>query len=255
MKGYRSKKIPILLVVVLLVNFLTFGFLGSTRVEASFWSDHKGSVLTVIKGLVMLWILNLMIDNTTGGGSDDLITSTIKKGLNLDLNDTVNNKDSKQINDNPEEISRQKDEVVIVENPELNSEGLTDKESKMIELVNQIRREKGLNTLKIDLQLVELARKKARDMIRNKYFAHQSPTFGSPFEMLKEEGIQYSLAGENLAGARTVEKAFSSLMESPEHRDNILMSRYDKIGVGIIEGGPYGLMIVQLFIDSPDPAV
>jgi uncharacterized protein YkwD len=91
-------------------------------------------------------------------------------------------------------------------------------------------------------------------MIENEYFSHNSPVYGSPFDMLKKKGIKYGLAGENLAGAETVKEGFKGLMDSPEHRKNILNPSYDEVGIGVVEGGSYGLMIVQLFIDDPGPA-
>jgi len=200
--------------------------MGSCRVKAGFFSDHQDSILTVIKGFVMLWILNLMTKNSTDNGQDDLITSTIKKSLSLDNQDDHHN------------------EIII-----------STAESDMVELINNTRLKEGLKELTIDIKLVEVARKKALDMINNNYFEHQSPDYGSPFDMLKSANIEYSLAGENLAEAHSVEEAYELLLESTEHRDNILQSRYDKIGVGVVEGGGCGLTIVQLFIDSPDPTV
>jgi len=128
------------------------------------------------------------------------------------------------------------------------SKGLTTSEQKMVTLVNQERTKAGLQTLKVDNTLVELARKKSQDMIDKNYFGHTSPTYGSPFEMMKNAGVSYYTAGENLAGAGSVESAHASLMASSGHRANILNARYNHFGVGIAVGGPYGNMFTQLFI-------
>ncbi|WP_332689243.1 CAP domain-containing protein [Halalkalibacter lacteus] len=128
-----------------------------------------------------------------------------------------------------------------------NVEGVTQEEQQMIDLVNQEREQKGLRPLSINLELTEVARAKAQDMIDNNYFAHQSPTYGSPFEMLTQFGVEYRTAGENLAGNQTVEAAHQELMNSEGHRANILNGDYQEVGIGIIEGGPYGKMFVQLF--------
>ncbi len=85
-------------------------------------------------------------------------------------------------------------------------------------------------------------------MIDKNYTGHISPTYGSPFDMMKSMGITYSTAGENIAGAGTVDRAYTNLMNSPGHRNNILSPNYTKFGIGIIQGGPYGLMITQMFI-------
>jgi uncharacterized YkwD family protein len=118
----------------------------------------------------------------------------------------------------------------------------------MVNLINQERAKAGLAPLTVDLRLVELARKKSQDMIANNYFSHTSPTYGDPFQMMTAAGISYRTAGENLAGARTVDQAHSALMNSAGHRQNILSPTYNKVGVGIATGGPYGSMYTQLFI-------
>ncbi|HBK67550.1 MAG TPA: serine protease [Firmicutes bacterium] len=128
------------------------------------------------------------------------------------------------------------------------SKGLTSMEQKMVSLVNQERTKAGLQQMKVDTTLVNLARKKSQDMIDKNYFGHTSPTYGSPFNMLKQAGVSYYTAGENLAGAGSVESAHSMLMASPGHRANILNSRFNNFGVGIAKGGPYGNMFTQLFI-------
>ncbi|MDV2685039.1 CAP domain-containing protein [Alkalihalophilus lindianensis] len=133
------------------------------------------------------------------------------------------------------------------QNAEQKAEGLTAEEQQMVDLVNEERQKQGLAPLKADLELTEVARVKAQDMIDNNYFAHQSPTYGSPFDMLNQFGVQYNTAGENLAGNQTVEAAHQALMNSDGHRANILGGNYTEVGIGIVDGGPYGKMFVQLF--------
>ncbi|NEU29681.1 hypothetical protein GN156_02690 [bacterium LRH843] len=131
--------------------------------------------------------------------------------------------------------------------PEQQVSGVTQEEQQMIDLVNQERSKQGLAPLKVNLELTKVARVKAQDMINKNYFDHQSPTYGSPFDMLNQFGIQYRTAGENLAGNQTVEAAHKALMNSQGHRENILNSNYQEVGIGIVDGGPYGKMFVQLF--------
>lgn len=121
-------------------------------------------------------------------------------------------------------------------------------ELQMFDLVNEERKQRGLNELKIHEDLVNLARLKSRDMIDLGYFSHQSPTYGSPFDMMRNAGVAFSYAGENLAGASTVSRAHTSLMNSPGHRANILNENYTHVGIGIVDGGPYGKMYTQMFI-------
>lgn len=124
---------------------------------------------------------------------------------------------------------------------------LTADEQRMYQLVNEERAKQGLKPLAVDMELVKLARLKAKDMIDNNYFSHTSPTYGSPFDMMKNAGISFRTAGENLAGANTVERAHTNLMNSPGHRANILNSSFTSAGIGVVNGGPYGKMFVQLF--------
>lgn len=126
--------------------------------------------------------------------------------------------------------------------------GLTADEQIMVDLVNAERVKVGLPALKIDMRLVQQARLKSRDMIDKNYFDHISPTYGSPFEMMRNAGISYRAAGENIAGANTVERAHVLLMNSSGHRANILGRSYTHFGIGIIDGGPYGKMFTQMFI-------
>lgn len=125
--------------------------------------------------------------------------------------------------------------------------GLTAEEQQMLNLVNAERQKQGLQPLQANLELTKVARVKAKDMIDNNYFSHQSPTYGSPFDMMKQFGISYRTAGENLAGNQTVEKAHNALMNSDGHRANILNANYTEVGIGIVAGGPYGKMFVQMF--------
>lgn len=124
---------------------------------------------------------------------------------------------------------------------------LTVDEQRMFDSVNRERQRHGLRPYRIDPDLVRVARVKARDMVDNNYFSHRSPTYGSPFEMMRHFGVTYRYAGENLAGAPTVNRAHIGLMNSPGHRANILNTNFTRIGIGVVEGSRYGKIFVQLF--------
>lgn len=128
------------------------------------------------------------------------------------------------------------------------TQGLTTQEQQMLNLVNQERSRNRLAPLQADLQLTRLARLKSQDMISKRYFSHQSPTYGSPFDMLKNNGVSYRTAGENIAGNGSVSGAHTALMNSPGHRANILKREFTHVGIGVIDGGQYGKMFTQLFI-------
>ncbi|MCA1058469.1 CAP domain-containing protein [Rossellomorea aquimaris] len=113
-------------------------------------------------------------------------------------------------------------------------------EQQVVELTNQERAKQGLPALKVDAELSKVAREKSRDMQANNYFSHTSPTYGSPFDMMKQFGIEYSSAGENIAmGQKTPEEVVQAWMNSEGHRKNIMSSNYTHIGVGYVENGNY----------------
>jgi uncharacterized YkwD family protein len=116
-------------------------------------------------------------------------------------------------------------------------------EQKVVELVNVERQEAGLPELKMDSAISNVARAKSKDMAVNNYFAHQSPTYGSAGDMLRQYGISWSAWGENIAsGQRTPEIVVNAWMNSPGHRANILSANFSKIGVGYVtnsNGTPY----------------
>ncbi|MFK2824129.1 CAP domain-containing protein [Bacillus sp. B190/17] len=116
--------------------------------------------------------------------------------------------------------------------------GLKAFEQQVVDLTNQERQKAGLSALKIDSQLSSVARKKSEDMLAKNYFSHTSPTYGSPFDMMKQFGVTYRTAGENIAkGQRTPAEVVKAWMESPGHRANILNKDYTHIGVGYVENG------------------
>ncbi|MFY9175266.1 MAG: CAP domain-containing protein [Peptococcia bacterium] len=135
-----------------------------------------------------------------------------------------------------------------LQKPEKPITGVSQEEQDMVQLINKERAAAGLAPLQIDPKLVEIARLKSQDMITNNYFAHNSPTYGDPFAMMKSFGVSFVYAGENLAGNPSMTNAHEDLMNSPGHRANILNSNYTHVGVGIVEGGVYGKMFTQLFV-------
>ncbi|MDQ8737080.1 CAP domain-containing protein [Paenibacillus sp. LHD-38] len=110
-------------------------------------------------------------------------------------------------------------------------------EKQVLQLVNAERSKAGLGALSMDGPLANMAMVKAKDMANNNYFDHNSPTYGSPFDMMKQFGITYNSAGENIAkGQPTAERVMSDWMNSPGHRANILNSSFNKIGVAHYNG-------------------
>ncbi len=115
-----------------------------------------------------------------------------------------------------------------------NIDDVKSQENEVIRLVNVERAKNGLPALATNWELSRVARYKSQDMINKNYFAHQSPTYGSPFDMIKSFGIKYTAAGENIAkGQRTPAEVMNGWMNSPGHRSNILNANFNQIGVGL----------------------
>ena len=125
---------------------------------------------------------------------------------------------------------------------------LSQEEQQMVNLINSERKKQGLPALQADLELSRVARIKSQDMVAHNYFSHESPTYGSPFTMLNNFGISYTSAGENIACNASVQAAHQAFMNSEGHRANILSKSYTRVGVGIVSGGPCGMMFTEQFI-------
>lgn len=133
----------------------------------------------------------------------------------------------------------------VINIPAVNS-GVLNYESEVVRLVNEIRVKNGLKELKENWELSRVARYKSQDMKDNNYFSHTSPVYGSPFNMIKNFGISYKSAGENIAkGQSTPQAVVNAWMNSSGHRANILNASFTEIGVGYVENGRYW---TQMFI-------
>jgi uncharacterized YkwD family protein len=125
------------------------------------------------------------------------------------------------------------------------SYSLSQFEQEVVTLTNNERSKHGLQPLKVDLKVSEVARLKSSDMKKNDYFSHTSPTYGSPFDMMKQFNVQYRAAGENIAmGQRSPQEVVNAWMNSEGHRKNILSSNFTHIGVGHVEGNYWTQMFI-----------
>ena len=126
------------------------------------------------------------------------------------------------------------------------SSAVTSFESEVVRLVNEIRVQNGLKPLTANWELSRVARYKSQDMRDHGYFSHTSPTYGTPFQMIKAFGLSFRTAGENIAkGYATPQAVVNGWMNSSSHRANILNASYTQIGVGYVAQGHYW---TQMFI-------
>lgn len=125
-------------------------------------------------------------------------------------------------------------------NKSTTTQGISSFAQQVIDLTNVQRKKNGLPALKADVKLSGVAQKKSVDMEQNHYFSHTSPTYGSPFDMMRDFGVSYNAAGENIAmGQRTPQEVVTAWMNSEGHRKNILSPNFTHIGVGFDKNGYY----------------
>jgi len=121
-------------------------------------------------------------------------------------------------------------------------------EQEVFNLINKQRTNNGLKALQVDSEVQRVARIKAEDMVANNYFSHNSPTYGSPFDMLKSFKISYKTAGENIAANSSNSGAVNAWMNSSGHKANILNGNFNYTGIGVVSSSKYGKIFVQMFI-------
>jgi len=176
-------------------------------------------------GRINNWYIVQTNDDTVGMVSGWYITP-----IDNTTNNTTNNTTTNNTTSNVSNLSMTADEETI------------------FNLVNEVRKEAGLSELKLDKELLRVARIKSQDMVDNNYFSHNSPTYGTPFQMIKNFGISYKSAGENIAGHSTAKAAFEAWMNSSGHKANILGSSFNYTGIGVVKSPRYGLILTQMFI-------
>ena len=211
----------------------------------------------------------------TGNLNQDQMNSILKKYLNGNLSfaqytknvqeltngkstttkvkqptETVNNQlNSKQPAQKPAQKTVQQPTQKAVEQKQTTapaSSQVSAFEQQVLDLTNQERAKIGVPALNLDVELSKVAREKSRDMQAKGYFDHNSPTYGSPFDMMKKFGISYRTAGENIAmGQQSPQEVVTAWMNSEGHRKNILNANYTHIGIGHVAQGNYW---TQMFI-------
>ena len=122
-------------------------------------------------------------------------------------------------------------------------------EKNMLEMVNAERAKVGVKALVWDEDRAIVGRNHSEDMFERGYFSHYSPEGKDVGDRLMDAGISYNVAGENLALAPTLQRAHDGLINSPGHKRNILDPAFNKVGIGVIDGGIYGKMFTQVFTE------
>ena len=248
------KKSKILLVLaVFLFTFIIFKFTASFAMQHYYKTDFS-------TGLVTATTLNVR----SGPGTGFKVITTVKKNeyirvfagigdwyviqTDSDHIGAVSKKYIKPIYPNTSSGGNSNTGTSGSSGTTTATSSLTADEKEVFNLINQQRANDGLAALKIDEELQRVARIKAQDMVNNNYFAHESPTYGTPFQMMSSFKISYKTAGENIAGNSSNTGAVNAWMNSSGHRANILNSNFNYTGIGVVNGSKYGKIYVQMFI-------
>lgn len=146
-------------------------------------------------------------------------------------------------------VEPQSNEMVLLHFKVTN--GTVDKhqEEEMFRMVNEERTKRNLQPVTFSINLTDVGRAHSQDMFARGYFSHYTPEGLTPFDRMIKAGIEFTYAGENLALAPSTDLAMQGLMNSPGHKANILNPNFHKIGIGVVNGGIYGLMYSQEFND------
>ena len=249
---FKKKKILIFVLMLMLV-------FGIFRVTTSYGMQNYYN-LDFSTGLVTATTLNVR----SGPGTGYKVVTTVKKNEYIrvfagvgnwyivqvegDYVGAVSKQYIKPIYPNTSSSGNNSSSNQSSGNQNSNTSGMNSDEKEVFDLINKQRANNGLSALKVDAEVQRVARIKAQDMVTNNYFAHESPTYGTPFNMLKSFKISYNTAGENIAGNSSNQGAVTAWMNSSGHKANILNKSFNYTGIGVVSGSKYGKIYVQMFI-------
>ena len=235
MSVFLIKKRKLIIILMVLVFIITIFKISSSFAMQSYYKlDFQTGLVTAT---------NLYVRNGPGGVGDWYVVQ-----VEGDYIGAVNKKYVKPIYPNSSGGNISNTNKNNQSSEKTTNVSLTSDEQEVFNLINQQRINNGLSALKIDAELQRVARIKAKDMVDSNYFSHTSPTYGSPFDMMKSFKISYKTAGENIAGNSSNSSAVTAWMNSPGHKANILNGNFNYTGIGVVSGSKYGKIYVQMFI-------
>lgn len=124
-------------------------------------------------------------------------------------------------------------------------------QKKLIDLTNKERVKKGFSAVVENEALDKAAALKAQNMFSENYWAHFAPSGKTPWDFILGSGYKFTYAGENLAkNFYNSDDVVVAWMNSPTHRDNLLNSKYQDIGIAVVDGvlnGEKTTLVVQEF--------
>ena len=253
--------LPISLILVisfvrLLLSFIINGILSAAtvRMHRSSLNHAAGMIPGVINGFIFATLTAALLlafpisDKISDTARNSVVASNFVMPSEW-LNEKISPVFDKAVNQsmNKLTVEPESDEIVTLPFKTSSFKERPDLEAKMLVLVNNERRKVGLQPLTADTALRKVALAHSADMFKRGYFAHYTPEGKDPFDRMRDAHIRFFLAGENLALAQTLPIAHQGLMNSPGHKANILRTGFGRLGIGILDGGVYGIMISQEF--------
>ena len=188
-------------------------------------------------------------EKNTSSESEENLNNT-ENAVDSSSESVENNKSEEEINTDDNNLNDSSTTQEVISEEFANSEELTKDEQEFLDLINANREANGLKALEVDPEVQNVARLKAKDLVDNNYFAHNSETYGDIQNMLNTFEISYTSAGENIAGDSSLAKAVEAWMNSKNHKVNILSENYNYTGIAIEESKDYGKIFVEVFIQK-----
>ena len=246
-----NKKFKTLLTAGLITVIAGSSIVSSSALSKKVITNYKtkGAIYLVING--KKYKISLGCNNKPSQDGDSSIGSNNNSNTGNDNNQDNNNSntgnDNNQDNDNV--VEKPSDDNNTSNDNQTTTGSFLSFQKEVTRLVNVERSKRGLSELSFNTQLSNVATIKSQDMINKNYFDHTSPTYGSPFDMMKQFNISYRTAGENIAmGQRTPAEVVNSWMNSSGHRANILNANFTDIGIGVAKSSNGTLYWTQMFI-------
>jgi len=248
--------ILVIILARLILSLIINGILRATpsTVHRSPLNHAAGMIPGFVSGLIYATIVSALLlafpisNQFSESARDSKVANAFGLGIEW-LNEKISPVFDKAVDQSMHKLTvePESDEIVTLPFKTTNFRERPDLEAKMLDLVNNERRKVGLPPLQPDPELRKVAVAHSADMFQRGYFAHLTPEGKDPFDRMRDAHVRFTLAGENLALAQTLPIAHEGLMNSPGHRENILRTGFGRVGIGILDGGFYGIMISQEF--------
>ncbi len=253
---YPLAFILVIILARLILSFIINAILSATttRMHRNPLNHAAGMIPGFINGLVFAIITAALLlafpisNDLSNTARNSVIAGNFAMQVEW-LNEKISPVFDKAVNQSMNKLTVEpgSDEIVTLPFKTSDFKERPDLEIKMLVLVNKERRKVGLQPLVPDTALRRVALAHSADMFERGYFAHLTPEGKDPFDRMREAHIRFYLAGENLALAQTLDIAHQGLMNSKGHRENILRTGFGRVGIGVLDGGVYGIMVSQEF--------